>query len=58
MVNEPPRTREDLMRIIAKALQRSITYLSDDDTRAAADTILRELKFNRVRMSVRRNDHD
>lgn len=37
-------TREDLIRIIAGALRRSRTFLSEKDALAAADTVLRDLK--------------
>ena len=35
-------TREDLLRIIARAVRRSITFLSDRQALGAADTVLRD----------------
>ena len=35
-------TREDLLRIIARAVRRSITFLSERQALGAADTVLRD----------------
>ena len=43
-------TREDLLRIIARAVRRSITFLSDRQALGAADTVLRDLKSVGIRM--------
>ena len=43
-------TREDLLCVIARAVRRSVTFLSEGQARGAADTVLRDLKSLGVRM--------
>lgn len=43
-------TREDLLRIIARAVRRSVTFASDGQAWGAADTVLRDLKSVGVRI--------
>jgi hypothetical protein len=44
-------TREGLLRIIARAVRRSVTFVSESQALAAADTVLRDLKSMGVRLS-------
>ena len=46
------RTRDDLLELIANALRLQLTYLSEDQALAVADTILRTLKA--AGLSIRR----
>ena len=47
-------TREDLLRLIARALRRSVTFISDSQAAAAADTVLRDLKAAGLRILLPR----
>ena len=44
-------TREDLLCVIARAVRRSVTFLSEGQARGAADTVLRDLKSLGVRIT-------
>lgn len=48
----PIRTREDLLRLIAQAVRLQMTYLSQKEALAAADTVLRS--FKAAGLSIRR----
>jgi hypothetical protein len=50
----PPliRTRDDLLELIAHVLRLQLSYLSEDQALAVADTILRT--FKAARLSIRR----
>jgi hypothetical protein len=48
-------TREDIVAAIASSLRRSLRFLSEGQARAAADTVLRDIKAMGVRL-VRRRD--
>jgi hypothetical protein len=48
----PPRTRDDLMRIIAAAIRLQLRYLPQEQAEAVADTILRSMKA--AGLSIRR----
>jgi hypothetical protein len=43
-------TREDLLRLIARAVRRSFTFASEGQALGAADTVLRDLKAVGVRI--------
>jgi hypothetical protein len=43
-------TREDLLRLIARAVRRSFTFASETQALGAADTVLRDLKAVGIRM--------
>ena len=43
-------TREDLLRLIARAVRRSFTFASESQAMAAADTVLRDLRAVGIRM--------
>jgi hypothetical protein len=45
-----PMTREDLLRLIARAVRRSFTFASESQALGAADTVLRDLKAAGIRM--------
>ena len=48
-------TREDLLRLIARALRRSVTFISEGQAAAAADTVLRDLKAAGLRILLSRS---
>lgn len=48
-------TREDLLRLIARAIRRSFTFASDSQALGAADTVLRDLKAVGIRMLAPRS---
>jgi hypothetical protein len=50
MADDPPWTRDDLIRLIAGSLKRSLTYLNSSQAEIMADTILRELKAAGLRI--------
>ena len=50
----PVRTRDDLVRLIAEAICLQLTYLSKENARAVADTILRAFKMAGLSIRVRR----
>ena len=43
-------TREDLLRLIARAVRRSFTFASESQAMGAADTVLRDLRAVGIRM--------
>jgi hypothetical protein len=43
-------TREDLLRLIARAVRRSFTFASEGQALGAADTVLRDLKAVGIRI--------
>jgi hypothetical protein len=43
-------TREDLLRLIARAVRRSFTFASEMQALGAADTVLRDLKAVGIRI--------
>jgi hypothetical protein len=43
-------TREDLLRLIARAVRRSFTFASESQALGAADTVLRDLKAVGIRI--------
>ena len=43
-------TREDLLRLIARAVRRSFTFASESQALGAADTVLRDLKAIGIRI--------
>ena len=51
-------TREDLLRLIARAVRRSFTFASENQALGAADTVLRDLKAVGIRiLAPRRPAH-
>lgn len=48
-------TREDLLRLIARAIRRSFTFASESQALGAADTVLRDLKAVGIRMLAPRS---
>ncbi len=48
-------TREDLLRLIARAIRRSFTFASESQALGAADTVLRDLKAVGIRMLAQRS---
>lgn len=53
---QPIRTREDLLRLIAQAVQLQMTYLGQKEALAVADTVLRS--FKAAGLSIRRRRED
>ena len=43
-------TREDLLRLIARAVRRSFTFASESQALGAADTVLRDMKACGIRI--------
>jgi hypothetical protein len=49
-------TREDLLRLIARAVRRSFTFVSEGQALGAADTVLRDLKAVGIRILAPRKN--
>ena len=43
-------TREELLRLIARAIRRGLTYASESQALSIADTVLRDLKAAGIRI--------
>jgi hypothetical protein len=43
-------TREELLRLIARAIRRGLTFASESHALAIADTVLRDLKAAGIRI--------
>jgi hypothetical protein len=43
-------TREELLRLIARAIRRGLTYASESQALGIADTVLRDLKAAGIRI--------
>jgi hypothetical protein len=43
-------TREELLRLIARAIRRGLTFASESQALAIADTVLRDLKAAGIRI--------
>jgi len=43
-------TREELLRLIARAIRRGLTFASESQASAIADTVLRDLKAAGIRI--------
>jgi hypothetical protein len=50
MADDPPWTRDDLIRLIAGSLKRSLTYLNSSQAEVMADSVLRDLKAAGLRI--------
>ncbi len=50
----PVRTRDDLIKLIADAIRLQLTYLSNENAMAVADTILRTFKMAGLSIRSRR----
>ena len=50
MAEDSPWTRDDLIRLIAGSLKRSLTYLNSSQAEAMADSVLRDLKAAGLRI--------
>jgi hypothetical protein len=50
MADDAPWTRDDLIRLIAGSLKRSLTYLNSSQAEVMADSVLRDLKAAGLRI--------
>ena len=49
------KTRDDLVKLMADAIRLQLTYLSNENAQAVADTILRTFKMAGLSIRSRRN---
>src|SRR3954463_11326442 len=50
-------TREELLRLIARAVRRGLTFASETQALATADTVLRDLKAAGIRILPPESNH-